>query len=238
MTGSTHKIGGFTFGLFCLTFNLFLPTVPVLTYVITIPSFLIGCIIGALFPDFDSPNSTISRLLWFIAWPLWVLQWIIKKTMKLLEFIVSKIFKGRENKKIRNYFKAFAKNTTKAVGHRGFTHWLSLGIVYYIILLIASLIPTFQDKFSFYFCFELVVYFIYGTIIGDISHIVLDSFNDRGVALLAPFSFKRFHFAKVKTGHRLSKKTIFTTSKSENVFIVILLAICLSLIVFNLYNYL
>lgn len=217
MTGSTHKIGGFTFGMLFITLNLYLPTMPIVLFSVLTPVFLTGCILGALFPDIDHPQSTISRYLWFIAWPIWVTQSIIKG-----------IFKNKKS--------TFAKNICKTVGHRGIAHWLMLAIPYLVIIvLIATFSTNFRSMFSLDICFQLIAYFLYGTAVGNFSHIILDAFNDRGIALFAPFSFKRFHFARVKTGHRLNKHTIFTTSTSENVFIIILLLICVALIAYNLH---
>lgn len=214
MTGSTHKIGGFTFGLIFITFNLYMPTLPIMFISVLSPFFLIGCILGALFPDIDSPMSTISRLLWFIAWPIWLFQ-------KIIRFI----FKKGKSK--------FAKNICKTVGHRGIAHWISLALVYIVAIYLLYLNVEFRNLFTFEIFFECVSAFIYGTAIGNLSHIVLDSFNDTGIPLLAPLSFKRISFAKVVTGKKKRKKSIFTDSLSENIFIIILLIICLSLLIYN-----
>ena len=221
MTGCTHKIGGFTFGLLFISLNLHLPMMPIVLFSYLTPGFLIGCILGALFADIDSPKSTISRLFWFIAWPIWVVQWIIRK-----------IFGKGKSK--------FAKNICKTVNHRGIAHWLIIALAYITIIIVIAKFKIFSQLFTFETFFEITLYFIYGTAVGHLSHIVLDSFNDRGIALFAPFSFKRISFAKIVTGTRKTKKnifgrrTIYTDSKSENKFINILLLIITCLLAYNL----
>lgn len=213
MTGTTHKIGGLTFGLLFMSLNLYLPSMPFVLFSIFTPVFLIGCILGALIPDIDSPKSTISRMLWFVAWPIWLVQSIIRK-----------IFKNKKSE--------FAKNVCRTVGHRGIAHWLSLSLLYLLIIIAIAKLKMFIGYFSFEIVFEICIYFLYGTGVGYLSHIVLDEFNVTALPLLAPLSFKRTKtiFSVVTTGKHKRKKDLFTTSTSENIFIIILLIINLSLL--------
>lgn len=217
MTGPTHKIGGFSFGLFFLLINSYVHFLPLAFQSIYMPFFIIGCVLGALFPDIDSPKSTISKYLWIVAWPIWLTQKIIKKLL------------GKKKSRL-------ARNVCKTVGHRGIAHWLTLALAYIALILYIMNNETIKNMFTLEIGFFIFIYFIFGTAIGNLSHIVLDSFNKTGLPLLAPFTFKRFHFANVSTGTRLNKRTIFTTSPSENAFIVILLIVTIGLIIANLYT--
>ena len=214
MMGTTHKMGGFLFGLIVIAFGLYLPTLPISVFSIYAPIFLVGCVFGALFPDIDSPKSTISRMIWPIAWPIWIFQKVIRV-----------IFSKKKSK--------FAKNICKTVGHRGIAHWLILGIIYLLIVAAISFMlkDVVDSKTTKGLSIYMLLYFFYGVTIGNISHIILDTFNTTGIPLFAPFSFKRIHFANVSTGSRKNKfglNKFFTTSKSENLTIVIIMIlICL-----------
>ena len=213
MTGSTHKIGGFTFSLLFLWINAYLQILPIAFISIYTPFFMVGCILGALFPDIDHPKATISRYLWPIAWPIYLTQKIIRA-----------IFKKKKTQ--------FAKNICSTVGHRGIAHWMTIAVAY--MFLILCLLVYIRGYITLDITFSIVSFFLIGTTVGNVSHVVLDLFNETGLPLFAPFSFKRIHLANVKTGTRKSKKTIFTTSPSENIFILILLGITIFLIYLNL----
>jgi len=68
----------------------------------------------------------------------------------------------------------------KMLGHRRMTH----GIIWPLLLYIASV----------YFKKEIIL----GTVIGWLSHIVIDSFNSKGCELFWPLSKKNFPIMKIK----------------------------------------
>ena len=67
-------------------------------------------------------------------------------------------------------------------GHRGFIH---TPILYALLSLLLS--------------FVLPMSVVYGFLIGTLSHLVLDSFNYKGIMWLYPLTKKRFHIMSIKT---------------------------------------
>lgn len=199
--GKTHKIGGAVIGLIILDAILILKIADINPFFHCIP-FIVANIIGALLCDIDSINSTISRYLWIIAIPIWLLQ----KIMGL-------IFRNPKSK--------IAKNLKSTVNHRGFAHW---PIVYIFgILLITVFSMVFDVLFMpntetlgngllikiYPYLKGAIIAFLYGLCTGALSHILLDAFNDRGVPLFAPFSFKRKRFMHIATRSKAEKKFKF-----------------------------
>ncbi len=75
-----------------------------------------------------------------------------------------------------------SKGISRAFGHRGFFHTPILYIALYFLMSMA--LPT-------SICL--------GFLIGTMSHLVLDSFNYKGIMWLYPLTKKHFHIASVKT---------------------------------------
>lgn len=206
MMGKTHKIGGAAAAFTVFATDLYIPNIEMGLLNINSLPFFIGCIFGSLVPDFDSKNSIISRKLWFIGWPIYLIQ-------KLVNYI------------LRNKNGKLAKKIKATINHRGIAHWLSLSLVYLFLLIIISnkLILDTENPLLFYnILVPLISYFIYGIIIGMISHIILDSFNESGTYLLAPIFFVRISLGKVKTGEN---------SPSEKRFKLKLILVLLGLMV-------
>lgn len=75
-----------------------------------------------------------------------------------------------------------SKGISRAFGHRGFFHTPILYIALYFLMSMA-----------------LPAYICLGFLIGTISHLVLDSFNYKGIMWLFPLTKKHFHIASIKT---------------------------------------
>lgn len=206
MTGKTHKIGGVTFYLLFLLLSLFLPTYDVkenfLMFAIILGATFVGCILGSVIPDIDKKESRIGRQLFFISYPIYFFQVLLRTFFNIL----NKIFKSKRLKKI-------SKNFISTAGHRGITHWPIFPITGIIIVYVISLVLGLLDVPEISLNLEtkqlisksyifVLLYFVYGICIGHLSHLVLDSFNGikgSGISWLAPFTLKRFSIAKIKT---------------------------------------
>ena len=75
-----------------------------------------------------------------------------------------------------------SKGISRAFGHRGFFHTPILYIVLYLLMSMA--LPT-------SICL--------GFLVGTMSHLILDSFNYKGIMWLFPLTKKHFHIASIKT---------------------------------------
>lgn len=75
-----------------------------------------------------------------------------------------------------------SKGISRAFGHRGFFHTPILYIVLYFLM--SMVLPT-------YICL--------GFIIGTMSHLILDSFNYKGIMWLYPLTKRHFHIASIRT---------------------------------------
>lgn len=124
---------------------------------------------SARLPDIDKKESTIGRRLWFISWPIFILQCICKIP----------VFLG---------IKSFRK-ISQGVDHRGFTH-------YPITWLIVSAMAA-GYSWSIYslvlnttYCYLLIAPAA-GICIGILSHLILDFFSGK-IKLFAPLSLKGY----------------------------------------------
>lgn len=75
--------------------------------------FAAGAMVGALLPDADTPQSTLGRILFPIAWPIYLIRWLIKTFYR-------------------------SKYVDMILGHRGITHYPSFWMVLLIPLMIFS----------------------------------------------------------------------------------------------------
>lgn len=75
-----------------------------------------------------------------------------------------------------------SKGISRAFGHRGFFHTPILYIVLYFLM--SMVLPT-------YICL--------GFLIGTMSHLILDSFNYKGIMWLYPLTKRHYHIASIKT---------------------------------------
>ncbi len=89
----------------------------------------------------------------------------------------------------------------KFTEHRGFFHWPVLGIM---ILLLG---------------YDIDNYFLFYFGLGFLSHCFLDSLNEMGIPILAPFSLKRYHLAKIKYG-RIGEKLFLIVFAISIVFLM------------------
>ena len=91
-----------------------------------------------------------------------------------------------KNKNIRTALNSLgsglSKTITKFAKHRGFFHWPfnALLFIFYGMF--------FGSPFAFYFG------------MGYLSHCFLDSFNNQGIPIFAPFDLKKYHIASIKYG--------------------------------------
>lgn len=183
MMGRTHVAGGFLFGSAA---SLFIQrALPDITY----QNDMLFCISTALFssmcarlPDIDEKNSTIGRRLWFLSWPIYLLQLIL---------MIPSLFGIR-----------IFKRVSKEVGHRGFTHypstWLLItvlaagisGLIYrnHLSSLSSTLITSLALSFSF----------------GILSHLIYDFVSGK-IKLFGPISLKEYGISLVKCNSILEK---------------------------------
>lgn len=75
-----------------------------------------------------------------------------------------------------------SKGISRAFGHRGFFHTPILYIALYFLMSMA-----------------LPMNICLGFLIGTMSHLILDSFNYKGIMWLFPLTKKHFHIASIKT---------------------------------------
>lgn len=177
MLGKTHIAGGMLASASVLI--LAQETFPALNSFSTGLAIGVGTIyfssICSLLPDIDHKNSIAGRKLWFISWPLYFLQ-IIFKFLSLIGLF---------------------KKSRKIIDHRGFTHYPSTWLLTTLLCCAYNLIlKQFNLEPFFYY---LLLTPALGLSIGILSHIVLDFFSGK-IKLLAPFNFKSYGFAIIKTG--------------------------------------
>mgnify|MGYP005752421269 CR=1 FL=1 len=170
MTGKTHKLGGAIAGVLLLKLQRE-GSIEIASVVIT------GSILGSLLPDIDHPKSCISRRLWFIAWPIEIMRWVVKQLTAALP--------GKERKRINSI-----------MGHRGITHSLlacisvAAGMAALGLILRTSLSGGY---YKYYYCLVIAI------VAGMLSHLFLDIFSN-GVPLFCPFTMQRVGFRWIKTG--------------------------------------
>lgn len=200
MMGRTHKIGGAVMGFAILNAFMITQIANINPIFAGIP-FLAANILGALICDIDSVKSTISRPLWIIAIPIFLLQ-------KILNFL------------LRKSKSKLAKNIKSTVNHRGFAHWPILYLFGICVITIFAILTNQSDFVTndsvgtimtkFYPIIRTVIIsFLYGLCTGALSHILLDAFNPSGVPLLAPLSFRRISFGSINTGRDSKSEMIF-----------------------------
>ena len=84
---------------------------------------------------------------------------------------------------------------SKHLKHRGITHTMFVPAILLNVMLLAKDLP-------------FLVSFIFGFLLGWLTHIFADLFNKKGVPLLWPFTSKKFHIASFKT--RTWHEAVFT----------------------------
>ena len=87
-----------------------------------------------------------------------------------------------EDSKLGRKAGVVSKGISRAFGHRGFFHTPILYIVIYILM--NMFLPKFLSL---------------GFLIGTMSHLVLDSFNYKGIMWLYPLTKRHYHIASIKT---------------------------------------
>ena len=208
MMGKTHKVGGAVSGFSLLT--LAQVTSITINPIFGGLPFLAGNIIGALLPDIDQRKSTIGRLLWFISFPIWIIQSIL-------------------NYFLRNSKSPLAKAIKGTVNHRGFAHWpihyIIGAFICFLFLLISDINQEYLTIASFYNTYFrnlevgvdtssimgaaiplMIGMFLMGICFGALNHIFLDALNVQGVPLFAPFSLKKIPLGKIVTGMTSKKE--------------------------------
>ena len=110
-----------------------------------------------------------------------------------------------EGSKVHNKAGIVGKGVTSIFSHRGFIHTPILYVVLYALM--SMVLPQ-------AICL--------GFLIGTISHLVLDTFNYKGIMWMYPFSRKHFHIASIKT-----------RTTMETIFMAIMIAITLFVLVNN-----
>ena len=96
-----------------------------------------------------------------------------------------------EGSKVHNKAGIVGKGVTSIFSHRGFIHTPILYVFLYALM--SMVLPQ-------AICL--------GFLIGTISHLVLDTFNYKGIMWMYPFSRKHFHIASIKT--RTFSESVFT----------------------------
>jgi|WetSurMetagenome_2_1015567.scaffolds.fasta_scaffold156521_2 membrane-bound metal-dependent hydrolase YbcI (DUF457 family) len=197
MQGYTHAAAGILAGLIlCETTNQTnLINIGVITSV--------SCIVS-LIPDVDQQLSIIGKIFFPLSYVFDkirdlfnFLQYKHKGYLKYFLFKILKLLRlTKKNKtQINGMLKKIKKRKSNIIKwldncfeHRGITHTL--------------LIPT-----LIFICFALYKnIFVLATLAGYMSHIIIDAFNDRGVPLLFPFTWKfRFKVATITTGNWTEK---------------------------------
>lgn len=198
MTGKTHVAGGFLFGSAA--------TLLIQKYFheITQQNEMIFCISTAAFssvcarlPDIDEKDSTIGRKLWFISWPIYLLQCIIK----IPSLFGIKLF----------------KRANKLVGHRGFTHY---PLTWLILSTMAAGFGSFIYQSNVNLLIRsLLISIALGFSIGILSHIVYDFISGK-IQLLGPISQKEYGISIIKYNSIFDKLIIRSTSYVAAVKIV------------------
>lgn len=171
MMNKTHIAGGLLAGSATLLFLQ--PHIPQLNYIGTAAAtgftLTTTASFSALLPDIDHKHSRIGRKLWFLAWPIYVLQFFSK---------ILGIFSSKKYKIMRKY-----------IGHRGFTHFPSTWLV---LTGFSILISYFIYLLELHAILAGAIYGILaGFSIGLLSHIILDFFSGK-IKLFAPISLKSY----------------------------------------------
>lgn len=110
-----------------------------------------------------------------------------------------------EGSKVNNKAGIVGKGVSSVFSHRGFIHTPILYVVLYALM--SMILPQ-------AICL--------GFLIGTMSHLILDTFNYKGIMWLYPFSKKHYHIASIKT-----------RTTMETIFMAIMIAITLFVLVNN-----
>jgi membrane-bound metal-dependent hydrolase YbcI (DUF457 family) len=177
MMGKTHVAGGMISGATALL--LLQNSVPELTTIQTglcvgISTTLFSSL-SARLPDIDKKESTIGRQLWFISWPIFLLQCICK----LPSMLGIKIF----------------KNVSKVVDHRGFTHFPNTWLLITAMAAVYSY-SIYGLNYGITTRFLLISPAV-GLSLGILSHLILDFFSGK-IKLFAPLSLKGYGIPIIK----------------------------------------
>ncbi len=187
MTGKTHLMGGVLLNS-ALLYAVSAANNSSVNIVSSLPFILCGAV-GALFPDIDEPNSTISHKLPLLSGAFSLNRNI--KRRKAAALFQSKAEKEKTRQELRD------------ASHRGITHYL---IVWLIPALAVFLLMCLAD--SLYFLNVAInmnlLFCLLGFILGGISHIVLDMISGK-IPCFAPFTRKSFGVCVFKTGGILEK---------------------------------
>lgn len=129
--------------------------------------------LGAKIPDIDTPYSSISRALWFIALPIQIIRLLIL----LISFICPKPIKK------------ILQSIDESTDHRGITHsfisWCIFCVGYYI----AYNIILHRCDAQTAHVWAVASFFLS---VGYLSHLVTDFVSGNGIPLFCPISNKRF----------------------------------------------
>lgn len=90
-------------------------------------------------------------------------------------------------------FRTTSYVVSKKCGHRGTTHAPLVNLLSFAVLLSISIF--FDNSIK-----NMYIDFIFGLLIGSLSHILLDSLTIEGVPFFYPFDKKKYHLLKLRTG--------------------------------------
>ncbi len=187
MTGKTHLMGGVLLNS-ALLYAASAINDSSISIVSSLPFLLCGAV-GALFPDIDEPNSTISHKL-----PLLSGAFSLNRNIKRRK--AAALFQGKEERKR-------ARQELRDASHRGITHylvtWLIPGLVVLLLMFFASSLQLFKVGTNIN-----ILYCLLGFISGGISHIFLDMISGK-IPCFAPFTRRSFGVCIFKTGGILEK---------------------------------
>lgn len=178
MMGKTHVAGGFLFGASAsLIIQNHFPEIIKNHEMLFCISTSVLSSMSARLPDIDEKNSTIGRKLWFISWPIYLLQCIVK----IPAMLGINIF----------------KRASKVIDHRGFTHY---PITWFFITLMAAGLGgiIYNSYFN-----SLIRTFLLSPVIsislGILSHLAYDFISGK-IKLFGPISLKGYGVRLVKQG--------------------------------------
>ena len=129
--------------------------------------------LGAKIPDIDTPYSSISRALWFIALPIQIIRFIIL----LISFLCP------------NPMKKILQGIDEATDHRGITHSIISWFVFCIGYYIAYIIILQKCDAQTAHVWAVSSFFLS---VGYLSHLLTDFISGKGIPLFCPISNKRF----------------------------------------------
>lgn len=185
MTGKTHCMGGVLLNS-VLLYAVSLANNADVNIVSSLPFLLCGAV-GALLPDIDEPNSTISHKL-----PLLSGAFSLNRRIKKRK--AAALFQGKAEKEK-------TKRELRDASHRGITHYL---ITWLVPALMAFLLIFLADSMRFSDMNIYCLCCLFGVILGGFSHILLDMISGK-IPCFAPFTRKSFGVCIFRTGGILEK---------------------------------